>query len=76
MRLVFVSFPATNVPCSDKYCPTKEYGAHSHTFYNVYGLPERDYSHGMSEATAVKFATETHALQFAPASQKGSFQNV
>ena len=63
--LVFLSF-ATDVPCGDRYCPTAEYGQHSHTLYNVYGIDPRFYSEGMSDIDASESATDIRPYQSAP----------
>lgn len=73
---IYLSFP-TNVECSDNYCPTSEYGQHSHTLYNVYGVPVSAHYSGMSELAAAEVATVIRPYETAPVNStvKG-FQNV
>lgn len=72
--IIYLSFP-TDVSCGDRYCPTAEYGPHSHTLYNVYGVPERFYHEGMSEINAAEIATDIRPHEVTPV-KKGALQNV
>lgn len=76
---IFLSFP-TEVTCGDLYCPAREYAdaeRHTHTFYNVYGIPQRAYSPGIDEITVSEIATVIRPFQLAPVnSMKGALQNV
>lgn len=76
---IFLSFP-TEVTCGDLYCPAREYAdaeRHTHTFYNVYEIPERSYYAGITEITVSEIFTSIRPFQLAPVnSMKGALQNV
>lgn len=76
---IFLSFP-TEVTCGDLYCPAREYAdaeRHTHTFYNVYGIPAHLYYADITEITVSEIATSIRPLEIAPVnSMKGAIQNV